>query len=193
MKVFRLTPYNELNFSGGKLMTIEIRKLTINDLESLQRISIETFSDTFAAYNDPKNLDDYLKEAYSQDSLRKQLMDENSHFYYIYFNEKKAGYMKLNEYHSQTETHNINDLEVERIYIKKVFKRMGLGRELIDFSLKRAKEKGKENIWLGVWEKNQAAIDFYTSLGFKLISQHDFFMGTDKQTDYIMQKKIESI
>lgn len=174
-------------------MTVEIRNIEINDLKSLQKISIDTFMDTFASYNDPQNLNDYLKETYGQNTLRKQLMDSNSHFYFIYFNKKRAGYIKLNEYHSQTEAHNINDLEIERIYIKKEFKRMGLGRKLIDFSLKKAKEKGKENVWLGVWEKNQAAINFYTTLGFKIISQHDFFLGADKQTDYIMQKKVISI
>ena len=53
-----------------------------------------------------------------------------------------------------------------------------------------AKEKGREIIWLGVWECNQRAIDFYTKQGFKKFGEHDFIPGNDVQKGWLMPKKM---
>ena len=56
--------------------------------------------------------------------------------------------------------------------------------------LEVAAEKGKELIWLGVWEHNRRAIDFYTKFGFEKFGTPDFVLGDDVQTDWLMKKKI---
>ena len=53
-----------------------------------------------------------------------------------------------------------------------------------------ATEKSKQYVWLGVWEKNEKAIEFYKKYGFYKIGTHSFFMGEDEQTDYIIRKNI---
>jgi ribosomal protein S18 acetylase RimI-like enzyme len=56
----------------------------------------------------------------------------------------------------------------------------------IDF----AKQKRKQIIWLGVWEKNQRAIDFYHKWGFENFGEQIFLLGTDLQTDLLMKKEL---
>lgn len=68
-------------------------------------------------------------------------------------------------------------LEVERIYIRRAYQGQGLGKYLIQKSIDIAKEKNKQNMWLGVWEKNESAIRFYKGLGFVLHGAHSFYMG----------------
>ncbi len=63
---------------------------------------------------------------------------------------------------------------------------MGVGRELYNHALKVAREHGYNQIWLGVWEHNLKAIQFYKKLGFEKIGEHAFYMGEDKQIDEIM-------
>jgi ribosomal protein S18 acetylase RimI-like enzyme len=53
-----------------------------------------------------------------------------------------------------------------------------------------AQAQGKQAIWLGVWEHNQRAIQFYTAWGFEKVGEHDFQLGNDVQRDWIMQKKL---
>lgn len=48
-----------------------IRICKIKGLLELQKISIETFSDTFAEQNDSDNLEEYLIEAYHLEKLKK--------------------------------------------------------------------------------------------------------------------------
>jgi ribosomal protein S18 acetylase RimI-like enzyme len=53
-----------------------------------------------------------------------------------------------------------------------------------------AKEMHREIIWLGVWEHNQQAINFYTKWGFEKFGEHDFVLGNDVQTDWLMKKDL---
>lgn len=160
------------------------------DLAELQSISIETFCDTFARDNDSEDLKKYLEEAYNLEKLKKEMDNPESRFHFIYQQEMLAGYLKLNTGRTQTEMANQNGLEVERIYIRKAFKRGGLGRQLLEFAFERAQEEKREQIWLGVWEYNEAALSFYRKFGFKQVGAHAFYVGTDLQTDLIMSKQL---
>jgi ribosomal protein S18 acetylase RimI-like enzyme len=53
-----------------------------------------------------------------------------------------------------------------------------------------AKQKAKEVVWLGVWEKNQRAIDFYLKFGFEKFGECDFLLGDDVQRDWLMKKHL---
>ncbi|WP_321383875.1 GNAT family N-acetyltransferase [uncultured Enterococcus sp.] len=171
-------------------MNIFIRECTIDDLEALQKISIETFTDTFAAQNTQENLTAYLEKAYTLEKLTEELQQLESFFFFIYMEEELAGYLKLNINAAQTEHPIEEGLEVERIYIRSNFKRNGLGNRLLEKAIALAKEKKKKNIWLGVWEENLAARKFYQKMGFVQSGQHSFFMGEDEQIDLIMVKPL---
>jgi ribosomal protein S18 acetylase RimI-like enzyme len=45
-------------------------------------------------------------------------------------------------------------------------------------------------LWLGVWEHNQKAINFYERNGFVTFGSHNFMLGNDKQTDLLMRRSI---
>jgi ribosomal protein S18 acetylase RimI-like enzyme len=53
-----------------------------------------------------------------------------------------------------------------------------------------AKQKKFTTVWLGVWEENKKAIQFYTKNGFVAFDQHIFKLGDDEQTDIMMRLEI---
>ncbi|KQX56581.1 GNAT family N-acetyltransferase [Paenibacillus sp. Root444D2] len=169
-------------------MTIKIKKCTFEDLALLQEISVETFKETFKNQNSPENMKAYLEKAFNLKQLEKELSNISSEFYFIYYNEEIAGYLKLNTMDSQTERMGNDSLEIERIYIRGKFHRQGLGKYLINKAIEIAIERNKEKIWLGVWEKNESAITFYNKLGFVQTGAHSFYMGDEEQIDFIMTK-----
>lgn len=171
-------------------MTRKLKKMTVSDVKTLQELSITTFTDTFAEGNTAENMAAYLSEAYTIEKLTNELNNPESTFYFVYFKEQLAGYLKLNVGTAQTEKILDNGLEVERIYILSQFKRHGLGRFLIETAIDMAQKQEKEIIWLGVWDQNPKARAFYESLGFEYFSAHTFVMGDDPQTDLIMVKKL---
>ena len=115
----------------------------------------------------------------------------NAAFYFLYWDGKLAGYLKLNEASAQTDLHDEQSLEIERIYVSKEFQGEGLGRYLMDQAISIAIQRKKKYVWLGVWEKNEKALRFYRRNGFYQIGTHSFVMCDDEQTDYIMRKDLE--
>ncbi len=171
-------------------MTINIKKCTLEDLGLLQEISIETFNETFKNQNSPENMKAYLERAFNLKQLEKELSNISSEFYFIYSNEETAGYLKVNTHYSQSEIMGNNSIEIERIYIRKKLHKQGLGKYLINKAIEIAIERNKEKIQLGVWEKNESAINFYRKLEFVQTGAHSFYMGDEEQIDLIMTKTL---
>ena len=169
-------------------MNIQIKKCTLDDLLILQKISIETFTDTFKDQNSPENMKAYLEKAFNSKQLQMELSNNSSEFYFIYFNDEHAGYLKVNSNEAQSENIMDESLEVERIYIRNKFQGKGLGKYLINKAEEIAIGKKKKHIWLGVWEKNEKAIKFYEKQGFVQTGAHSFYSGDEEQLDYIMTK-----
>lgn len=167
-----------------------IRKCVMEDLEQLRCIAYQTFDETFREQNKKKNIDNYLASTFTEEKVLKEFQNPNSFFYFIYYQESLAGYLKLNVKNAQTESYDGNNLEIERIYILNQFQKLGLGKKLFDKALEVGEELSCDHIWLGVWEKNFNAIAFYEKLGFKKIDEHAFYMGDEKQIDYIMIKHL---
>ncbi|MFD1067929.1 GNAT family N-acetyltransferase [Oceanobacillus locisalsi] len=172
-------------------MTMNIKTCNQDDLQALQEISVETFTETFQEQNTSENMQAYLESAYTLDKLQKEMAQQNATFFFIYYNDQLAGYMKVNTDNAQSEEVGEDALEIERIYIRSGFQRKGLGNYLMDKAIDIAKDKKKEKIWLGVWEYNEQALLFYKKNGFVQTGSHSFFMGDDEQTDYIMMKTLK--
>lgn len=171
-------------------MTVKIKKGNLEDLQILQEISIETFNDTFKDQNSPENMNAYLEKAFNLKQLEKELSNISSQFFFVYFNNEVAGYLKVNTNDAQSEEMGDESLEIERIYIKNKFQKHGLGKYLLNKAMEIAMERNKKKIWLGVWEKNENAIAFYKKMGFVQTGAHSFYMGDEEQIDFIMTKTL---
>lgn len=171
-------------------MTIHIKRCMFEDLRLLQEISVETFNETFENQNSPENMKAYLERAFNLQQLEKELSNIFSEFYFIYSNEEAAGYLKINTNYSLSEIMDNDSIEIERIYIRKKLHKQGLGKNLINKAIEIAIERNKEKIQLGVWEKNERALNFYRNLEFVQTGAHSFYMGDEEQIDLIMTKTL---
>lgn len=169
---------------------ITVKKCQIKDAEILQAMSIQTFTETFQAQNKPENMSAYMDCAYKLDKLKCELREPSSTFYFAYIDNELSGYIKVNVNEAQSEKIASNALEIERIYLKNSAKRKGLGRFLINHAKDIAVSLNKSAIWLGVWEHNLPAREFYKKMGFQQVGAHDFVMGDEVQTDFILLQKI---
>src|SRR5437764_2401658 len=140
---------------------IDIKKVTLNDIDQLQKIGRQTFSETFSAGNTEENMKQYLEEGFSLEKLTAELNDNNSAFYFAALDNIIIGYLKLNFGQSQTELKDDKALEVERIYVLREFYGKKVGQLLYEKAMQVARQINADYVWLGVWEENPRAINFY--------------------------------
>lgn len=171
-------------------MNIRISKIRSDDILILQKISIETFSDTFRKHNPQKAFNQYLKSAFEYSKLEEEIKDPNNMFYFIFYNDQLAGYTKLKEQTIQIDNCVAQALEVERLYIIKEFHHLGLGKHFLNHAYAKGKLLNLAYIYLSVWEKNNKAFIFYKSQGFVESGSRIFKLGPLQQNDVIMMKKI---
>jgi len=169
---------------------IEIKKATLTEIDQLKQIGRQTFYETFASGNTEENMQKYLDEGFSVDKLTTELSDKNAEFYFATYDKKVIGYLKLNFGQSQTELKDDKALEIERIYVLKEFHGKAVGQALYEKAIQIASQTKSDYVWLGVWEKNQRAINFYKKNGFVEFDKHIFKLGEDKQTDIMMKLKL---
>lgn len=171
-------------------MTLVIREATVADARLIAHISHQTFYDTFAAYNSPQNMDKFLNQQFTMGKLIMEVGAKQNTFLLAYEDDEIAGYVKLRDERVPASLGSASALEIARLYALKNKIGKGVGGQLMQSSINVAKQKNKAWLWLGVWEKNQRAIDFYTKWGFEKFDETDFLLGDDVQRDWLMKKRI---
>ncbi len=171
---------------------IKVRQAVPEDAERLTDLAYTTFWDAFHDHpkNAPHDLAAYMQKAFSVEQIRSELEDPNSLFLVAEFDGELAGYARL--IFESTEPDIIGEwpVELSRLYSHQKFLGKGVGQGLMDACFSRAKEAGRDVIWLGVWEYNPRAQRFYEKNGFRHVGRHTFLLGSDPQTDLLMQKEM---
>jgi len=167
--------------------TIELKRATIDDIEKLQSIGRQTFKETFSSSNTQEDMSSYLNESFSREKLMGELQSA-SQFYLALDQNRVIGYLKVNLGPTQTELRDDKALEIERIYVLKEYHGKKVGQVLYDQAIEVAEQACAEYVWLGVWEENPRAIQFYRKNGFEAFDKHIFKLGDDEQTDIMMKK-----
>ncbi|MEM1259176.1 MAG: GNAT family N-acetyltransferase [Bacteroidota bacterium] len=172
-------------------MEITFRKCDVKDIDQLQELSITTFTQAFESQNNPKDFHAYVTEVFSEGQLLSELNDPNTSFYFVTNRGTSVGYFKTNIFDAQSELQEPNGMELERIYVKSLFQGKGVGLKILSFVEALAQKEGKAYLWLGVWEHNPKAIRFYERHGFVKFDTHSFYIGNDKQTDWLLKKELK--
>ncbi|MBM7643411.1 GNAT family N-acetyltransferase [Streptococcus loxodontisalivarius] len=170
---------------------ITLEKITAQDVSLLRDLAIETFTETFAHDNTAEQLQDYYASAYSLETMSAELEDPESLQFFVRVDGKVAGFLKVNWGQAQTEQELEDSFEIQRIYVLQAYQGLGLGKKLFEYALQLAQEKGFKWAWLGVWERNFKAQNFYAKYGFEKFAEHAFPVSEDKvDLDWLLKKSL---
>ena len=172
---------------------IKVRFCTEADASVIADLSRQTFYETFASENTAADMEKFMAEQFSRESLMKEVGAEGNIFFLAYDNETPVGYARMRESRSPAGLGEKKSIEIARIYAVAASVGKGIGKVLMQKCIDVATEMNKEVVWLGVWEKNRRAIDFYTRWGFEKFGTHLFVLGNDPQTDWLMKKELMKI
>jgi ribosomal protein S18 acetylase RimI-like enzyme len=172
-------------------MQIHFHKCTLSDIDQLIEIARTTFADSFEKDNDPEDFKNYITTAFEKGNFLGQLQNPNSSFYFVFIHKELVGYFKLNVDGAQTDIKSEESIELERIYVLEKFQRQQIGKVILQEAVRLAFQQNKTYIWLGVWEKNKDAIRFYQKHRFIKFDTHPYYIGKDKQTDWLMRYELK--
>jgi diamine N-acetyltransferase len=169
-----------------------IRCGKIEDAETLTPLAIKIFNETFADHplNKPEDMKAYIAEAFSLEQIRSELTDKETIVFIVEIEGEMIGFAKMREHSTEDCISDPDPIEIQRFYIEPGFHGRGIAQALMEKCLKEAKRKNYKTIWLGVWEHNFRAQKFYEKHGFKKAGEHVFVLGSDAQTDWVMDKKL---
>jgi len=171
---------------------IEIRRANKDDAGFIALLGRVTFTETFGhLYRDEQDLLDYYNLTFPVDKIENSLSKPNNLYWIAFVDRLAVGYAKL-KLNSRSEfISDENVCQLQKIYVLKDFLSMKIGFELQNLLLKKAKEKGFNEIWLSVLNSNDRAINFYLKNRFKEIGNHDFKIGKENFEFIAMSKRFE--
>jgi ribosomal protein S18 acetylase RimI-like enzyme len=167
-------------------MEITIRRVLPEDVPVLSAIAKRTFYDTFNGTCTEDDMQLFLEEYFSEQSLANEIANKKDHCFFAEIEGKPVGYLRfMEDYDSFPLMQQWKALELKRIYILSEYQGKGIAQKLMDFTLDYAKQHQYEVVWLGVWENNLRAQKFYEKYGFVNSGHtHGFPIGNTPQTDY---------
>ena len=143
-----------------------IRKMEINDADSVYRIENQAFF-----------------EPWSKKSLIKDLESNSflSHYVYEYEGRIVGFYIA---------SHVLDEVEIFTIAVDSAYQNMGIGKAMLDHLIDISKIRNDKEIWLEVSTKNIAAINLYRKFDFKIIGIRKNYYQKLGEDAYNMVKEL---
>ena len=169
---------------------LAIRRADAADAELLADLAARTFSEAFAADNNPDDMAAYIAAAFSHAQLTAELADSASTFFVADVGGRAAGYAKLHVGAPPEGVRGPRPVELVRLYVSREWLGRGVGEALMRVCIGEARRAGRATMWLGVWEGNARAQAFYRRWNFRPVGEHVFHLGADAQRDILMQRAL---
>ncbi len=167
-----------------------IRFGATKDASTLAEIGARTFYDTFAANNTPEDMSAYIAESFGEAVQYQELSDPETRFLIAEIDGVMAGYAKLQLDAYTSCSNGLNQVELARLYVVQGLIGKGVGAALMEKCITEMPQAGFETMWLGVWEQNIRAKQFYEKWGFRVIGEQTFQLGADLQRDLVMERTL---
>ena len=171
-------------------MQITIRKIILDDIFVLSRIARQSFYDTFTGTCTEEDMQGFLDTYFSEEKLSAEVTEEGNHYLFAEADGKPVAYIQfMEDYQSLPLMKQWKALELKRIYVLKEYLGLKIAQQLMDHLMLFAQDNQYEVVWLGVWENNLRAQQFYSKYGFVFSGHtHEFPIGNTPQTDHWLWK-----
>lgn len=153
----------------------------------MAELAAATFRDAFGSENDAADLALHLARSYGLAQQTAELRHPAITTLLAYVDGELAGYAQLRQGLPPACVVAARPIELWRFYVARPWHGRGVAQELMAAARDAAKRRGAASLWLGVWERNPRAQAFYRKSGFADVGSQQFLVGTDAQTDRVME------
>ncbi|SDZ08933.1 GNAT family N-acetyltransferase [Thermoactinomyces sp. DSM 45892] len=152
-----------------------IRKATGDDLSAVQQVAQQSWHYTYRDIIPANLIQRFLDQAYSIPSMEHRL--HNTYLYVVEQDDQLVGFSNFSKTNETGMSHLI------AIYLLPAYIGQGLGKSLLQYAMQEECLQSAKEIELEVSTENKRAIDFYQSMGFRIIDEYvDLFFDKKIQT-----------
>jgi ribosomal protein S18 acetylase RimI-like enzyme len=168
-----------------------IRPARPDDAAPLARFAAQAFTDTYRGLDDEQEIADYVAEHFTADVLAGVIRDPACTTQLAWVDGELAGYAVLRGKPAPACVTGPAPLQLWRLYLGQRFIGRGLGAQLMAAAQAHARQRGARTLWLGVYDRNVRAVEFYKRFGFVQVGTSEFLFGGRIYADPIYAAPVE--
>ena len=166
---------------------LSIRPATLQDVPHLVELATNTFRDTYRLLDDPDDIEAYVAEAFTPERFTAILQDTACVLLVALAAEQSyVGYALVAHTLPPPCVTGPAPIELSRLYLSQSVIGKGYGAALMQAVHAVARRAGCQTVWLGVYDRNEHARNFYKRWGFADVGTKDFLFGGKLYADPIM-------
>lgn len=154
-----------------------IRPATAEDATALAAFAAQAFTDTYRGLDDPQEIADYVAEHFRPEVMRGVIQDPVCTTLLACDGDQLSGYAIVRASTAPACVTGSHPIELWRIYVGQRFIGQGLGGRLMGAVHAEARRRGARTLWLGVYDRNVRAVEFYERCGFAQVGGSEFLFG----------------
>ena len=170
-----------------------LRPVSIEDAPALARLGRESFCAKFAHLYAPEDLQAFLTEVYSPETVAAEIADPA--LTYRVTQDVEGGpltaFAKLRDpspYASHSDARR--PIALGQLYTDPARTGQGLGAALMEWTIGEARGRGCDAIQLSVYSDNPEAQRFYARHGFARIADIFFMVGNHRDDEHLMELRL---
>lgn len=172
-----------------------LRDAVPEDAKALARLGRESFCHAFEHLYRPEDLHPFLEEVYSEEAVAREIADPGIRYQLTQDapGAEPSAFIKV-KYDSPYADHSTawNPLCLGQLYTDPARTGQGLGAALMDWCLELARERGCDAVQLSVYSDNPGAQRFYQRYGFKKIADIGFWVGEQRDEEFLYELRLSS-
>ena len=166
-----------------------IRRATPDDVPALAELAANAFRDTYRELDDAADIEDHVTTQLTPAVFARHLEDPASTLL-VALDPDYVGYAHVKLSDAPPCVSGPAPLELARLYLRQNSIGRGLGAALMRAVFDEARRLQRETIWLGVYERNLHAREFYRRWGFADVGTKEFLFGGRRYDDPVMAARV---
>lgn len=163
-----------------------------SDFACLRELAGRIWRQHFPAIISAAQIDYMLTDRFSDEALRNYTRAADRWLEVMRVSGTPVGYCGY-ELASKCGDEEAAAMKLGQLYLLASHRGMGLGRFMLDHVESRARDLGRDVIWLQVNKRNHGAIEFYRAMGFVVAREAVVDIGGGfVMDDYVMEKRLGS-
>ncbi len=158
-------------------MSVVIRSAVPQDAALLAAFAAQSFTHTYRELSDAQEIADYVGEHFQPDVMAGVIGDAACSTLLAWVGDELAGYAVVKATAPPDCVTQPGPLKLWRLYLGERFIGQGLGARMMQAVHDEAHRRGAQTLWLGVYDRNVRAVQFYERFGFAKVGGQEFLFG----------------